>query len=187
MAWQNLGSVTAYDNNGAGYWIGGTVQYDDAQDITNNRTLLRVVYSSGGPGGRFDGDVRAWSVTAAAAGGASGSGGASGNTAPNFSGGGPVGGTSGSFYVNHTVTGTAQVTAAASWAATSGGGWFDAGFGPAGAGPWNLPSIPRQAFKRSSTGASFDKLERLDRYTGPSTVAQQKLERWNGTAWVKQG
>ena len=63
-------------------------------------------------------------------------------------------------------------------------------FGTATITPFTLAltTIPRQAFKRSSTGASFDKLERLDRYTGVgAAVAQQKLERWNGAGWVKQG
>lgn len=90
----------------------------------------------------------------------------------------------GSGNVAHGADGTKTATGGFS-ADDSAGGNFGSS-----SGSWALGQtpIPRQAFKRSSTGASFDKNERLDRAaTAVVPATQQKMERWNGSAWVKQG
>lgn len=88
---------------------------------------------------------------------------------------------SGSGTVAHNADGTKTASGSFSASDSAGGNMGSASMS------WAMAQtpIPRQAFKRSSAGASFDKNERLDRMT-PS-AAQQKLERWSGSAWVRQG
>lgn len=191
MAWVHLDSVYGWDLNGAGYALLGQLYYDNVQDIANNRTAMKIDAYKYAAGGLIDFDVRTWGVGVAAAGDASGGYVLNGNAAPRFDGmtAGQTAllGSSSTFYITHAADGTAQILADASWAATSGGSWFDAGFYGA-AGPFSLPAIPRQAFKRYTGVGSATESERLDRYTGVgSAVAQQKMERYTGSAWVREG
>lgn len=88
---------------------------------------------------------------------------------------------SGSGNIAHNADGTKTASGSFSASDSAGGNMGSA------SGSWALAQtpIPRQAFKRSSAGGTFDKNERLDRLT--PTASQQKLERWSGSAWVRQG
>ncbi len=135
-----IGQVYAYDQNGGGYYLREDI-WLDSQNIAGNYSSLHVDASAIAAGGHYDLDGRGWRALIYGAAGASGSGGPSGVNAPNFSGGSFGLGT-GYVTIYHAASGTAQITAGASWDPTGSGGWFDAGFSGSG-GPWNLPRIPR--------------------------------------------
>lgn len=146
MAWVTLATVSAADQNGGAYYLQGVLQYESAQDVPNLRTKMRIIARQsrgGGASGRVDYDSRAWGVSVAAVAAASGGGSASGNTNPDFYTRVAAGSTydlatSSEFWINHKADGTAQITASASWDATSSGSWFDSGF----SGSFGATSLP---------------------------------------------